>query len=173
MAATTLILGFGNLDRQDDGIAWHILRGLAELLGRPAPDEALEFGAHGEDPTLAFVLQLTPDLAEILAGFQRVCFVDAHTGEMLDEVSFQPIQPAFQLSPFTHHLTPQTLLSLTENLYSGRPQGWLLAVRGYEFGFGQELSPRAAELAQEAVRTLFRWCKSDLNPNVGKSVASG
>ena len=33
-----LILGYGNLDREDDGVAWHVLQGVAETLGRPALD---------------------------------------------------------------------------------------------------------------------------------------
>ena len=33
-----LLLGYGNPDREDDGVAWHILRALAVKMGLPAPD---------------------------------------------------------------------------------------------------------------------------------------
>ena len=76
----TLFIGYGNPDRQDDGVAWHILAGIANQLG-------LETSPSWEDPLpsspeaeFAFYLQLTPELAEDLTSYDRVCFVDAHTG---------------------------------------------------------------------------------------------
>jgi hypothetical protein len=33
-----LLLGYGNPDREDDGVAWHILRAIADKQGMPAPD---------------------------------------------------------------------------------------------------------------------------------------
>jgi len=34
----TLVIGFGNPDRQDDGVAWHVLHALAIRMNLPAPD---------------------------------------------------------------------------------------------------------------------------------------
>jgi len=153
-----LILGYGNPDRQDDGVAWHILRQVAERYGRPVP---AEIGEDFENDTsgldFQFVLQLTPELAETAAGYARVCFVDAHTGAIPADVQCIPIQGEFQTSPFTHHMTPQTLLVLSETLYGHRPAAVLVSVRGYEFGFSYTLSEKTAGLANDAADWIYAW----------------
>ena len=154
----TLIVGYGNTDRQDDGVAWHILLSLSERLGRSTPkdwDEGLY--PTGETPDLLFVLQLTPELAELFAGFKRICFVDAHTGAVPEELHVLEILPQYQKSPFTHHMTASTCLALTQSIYGTLPEAILLSVRGYEFGFSHDLSPRTAELVQQAVQTIMDW----------------
>jgi hydrogenase maturation protease len=152
----TLLLGYGNLDRQDDGVAWHVLRRVAERLGLPAPADE-DFAETGGEPHLRFVLQLTPELAETLAQFERVCFIDAHTGAVPEEVHLETVAGAYQSSPFTHHLTAATLLALCEALYQAHPEAVLLSVRGYAFGFSRELSPRTAELAEAAGEIILDW----------------
>ncbi|HZY42738.1 MAG TPA: hypothetical protein VFF59_12145 [Anaerolineae bacterium] len=150
-----LIFGYGNFDRQDDGVAWHVLAAVARRLGRevPAsPDEEfpLTGGAPGESPDFMFELQLTPELAETVAQYDRVCFVDAHTGAVPNEVNVEELTSEFQSSPFTHHMTASTLLSFAATLYDARPPAILVSVRGYEFGFVRALSAYTAELAEEA-----------------------
>src|SRR5689334_5286362 len=100
----TLILGYGNVDRMDDGVAWHVLAALADASGvaGAAPDGESVLPDGLTD--CRFVLQLTPELAERLAGYRRVCFVDAHTGDLPDETKLEVVTPAFTSSPFTHHL---------------------------------------------------------------------
>ena len=153
----TLIIGFGNLDRQDDGVAWHVLCHLSARLGRPLPDPGAGFQAQGLEPDLLFVLQLTPELAELIAGYQRVCFIDAHTGEIEAELSIRSLEPAFQRSPFTHHLTPDSLLSFAQTLYGRAPQAILVSIRGYHFGFSQELSPETVPQAAAAELEIANW----------------
>ena len=159
---TTLLLGFGNPDRQDDGLAWHILTRLAATLGRtPLPDVDEGFQPDGRNPDFLFVLQLTPELAETLADYEQVAFIDAHTGQIPQEIQFVPLEPGFQSSPFTHHMTPATLLSLSESLYGRAPQARLLSVRGYEFGFERGLSEQAEALAEEGVQLLLELLERD------------
>lgn len=147
----TLLLGYGNVDRQDDGVAWHILRAVAEhyQVRLPAwPEETL----YGITPDISgcFTLQLTPEIAELITTYPRVIFIDAHTGNIDQPVAMVEIQPAFQSSPFTHHLTPQTCLALAQSLFGSAPQAFLVSVRGYEFGFSRDLSPTTAKLAATA-----------------------
>jgi hydrogenase maturation protease len=154
----TLVLGYGNADRQDDGVAWHILNLLAIRSGRrasPSPEEGLEI--QGGPADLLFVLQLTPELAETIAGYERVCFVDAHTGRVDDELNIEEVNPEFQASPFTHHLTPASCLSICEQLYRKKVEGVLVSVRGYEFGFSRSMSERTAALAEQAADVIWRW----------------
>ncbi len=156
-----LILGYGNPDREDDGVAWHILQGLADYLGRDSLNtETGGWDQLGDSPDLLFVLQLTPELAELIADYDRICFVDAHTGDYPEELRFESIPAEFQTSPFTHHMTPQTCLVLAKTLHGHAPQGIVVSVRGYQFGFSHTLSPRTAELAGEAVKRIGDWLNS-------------
>jgi hydrogenase maturation protease len=153
----SLILGYGNLDRQDDGVAWFVLSGIAKYLGfeDPPDDEGFIYRADGID--LDFELQLTPEIAEFLSGYDRVCFVDAHTGAKPVDIDAVEIEAIYQTSPFTHHMTPQTLLSFAAALYQAKPRGFLVSVRGYEFGFKQGLSPATARLVDLAVTKILEW----------------
>jgi len=154
----TLIIGFGNPDRQDDGVAWHVLVRLAEHfhLARPEDGE-YEFFPTGSNPDLLFTLQLTPELAETIAAYRRVCFIDAHTGDIAEELHTEKLASRFQASPLTHHLTPQTLLSLVSTLYRQEPEAILVSLRGYEFEFTHELSAQTGELVSLAVERVVDW----------------
>jgi hydrogenase maturation protease len=158
LAGKTLIVGYGNPDRQDDGIAWHIVRRIGDQLGHEV-FELLDkdLYAAAPSPVLACMLQLIPELAEALADFGRVCFADAHTGAYAQDIRFETLQPDFQSSPFTHHLAPQTCLVLAESLYGHVPQAVVCSVRGYEFGFERALSVKAAALAEQAIRRICAW----------------
>jgi hydrogenase maturation protease len=154
----TIIIGYGNPDREDDGVAWHILAALSTRMGEPVPDLYGDgFEPKGEPVDFMFRLQLMPELAETIAEYDRVCFVDAHTGAVPDEVHTTEISAEFQASPFTHHMTPETCLSIAQALYGKTPEALLVSVRGYEFGFANTLSSRTTELAKIAVDRIWAW----------------
>ncbi len=171
MPSKILLVGYGNVDRQDDGVAWHVLKTVAQKLGLPSPDTPgdgfyeVELSPStdldsGDMKTLVdiwFEPQLTPEMAETIGAYQSVCFVDAHTGSVPEEISFRLISSSYQASPFTHHLTPQTCLELCKVIYGQTPEGHLMSVRGYVFGFASTLSERTNELAQDAARRLVIW----------------
>ena len=156
-----LILGYGNPDRQDDGVAWHILSGVHHKLGRTVP-ESFEEGLWptGDNPDFLFTLQLTPETADTIATFDRVCFVDAHTGNIEGDFHFERLIAAYTQSPFTHHMTPATCLYLVEHIYQKKPQAVLVSVRGFEFEFSHSLSKKTELLAQKAVTQIMSWLKS-------------
>ena len=152
-----LVIGYGNPDRQDDGVAWHVLHALAIRLNLPAPDSYEDEFPSNDRLDFSFTLQLTPEMAEQIAPYERVCFVDAHTGSIASEVQLVPVESQFQHSPFTHHLTAQSLLSMCQSLYGNTPQAVLLSVRGYQFEFERELSTETAALMPEAVEMIRGW----------------
>jgi hydrogenase maturation protease len=153
----TLVLGYGNPDRQDDGVAWHVLHALAIKLDLPAPDSYEEEFPPNDRLDFCFTLQLTPEMAEDIAAYKRVCFVDAHTGSIAAQVQMVLVLSQFQNSPFTHHLTAQTLLSMCQSLYGKAPQAALLSVRGYQFEFECGLSAETAALVPEAIEMILEW----------------
>ncbi len=101
--------------------------------------------------------QLTPELAEDLAHYQRVCFVDAHTGDLPADTRLVPALPSFTNSPFTHHLTPETCLALAQALYGRAPEAVVASVRGEQFGFAQTLSPATARRVPDLTRQILAW----------------
>lgn len=151
----TLIIGYGNPDREDDGVAWHILGLVAQRLGHTLaipPDD--EFQTFGIEIDLYFTLQVTPELAEMITAYDRVIFVDAHTGIVPEEIHWQDLVGDYQTSPFTHHMTASTCVGLARTLYDARVEAYLVSVRGYAFGFTRILSERTMELAEEAAEQI-------------------
>jgi hydrogenase maturation protease len=152
------VFGYGNPDRQDDGVAWHVLVALAKRMGWKAPATIEEeFTPIGGFPDLMYDLQLTPELAENIAGYERVCFVDAHTGNIPEEINWTEVKGEYQHSPFTHHMTPSTCLAMVQTLYGGNPQAILVSIRGYEFGFVRSLSAQTQLLAEQAAEKIYFW----------------
>lgn len=152
----TLVIGYGNADRQDDGVAWHVLTGIARKLGHIPPTEPGEpFDANNDQLELTFSLQLFPELAEDLHNYKQVIFVDAHTGAIEKDIAFENIQPEMQNSPFTHHLSAQMLLSITQTIYGSAPDAFILSIRAYNFQFSRNLSPATAALCEQAVDILW------------------
>lgn len=152
-----LLLGYGNPDREDDGVAWHILRDLTARMGLHAPDSYEDDFPKDPQVDFAFHLQLTPEMAEDIAQYDYVCFVDAHTGNIPEEVRLIDVESDFQKSPFTHHLTAQSLMSICETIYHHKPDAALLSVRGYQFLFSRVLSAPTADLVPQAVDLAWAW----------------
>lgn len=152
----TLVIAFGNRDRQDDGAGWHILAQLSTKLGLQAPELPGEW-VETKDGSLRllYLYQLLPEMAEDLINYAQVGFIDAHNSIELPQLIFQPVSPAWQRSAFTHHLPIGELLAITQTLYGRCPESWMLSVRGYSFEFSQTLSPRTAALIHEAVELLY------------------
>jgi hydrogenase maturation protease len=152
----TLIVGYGNADREDDGVAWHVLSKIAQRLGRAVPNVPEDgFFPEDEDIDLWYVLQLVPEMAEEFTHYQQVIFVDAHTGNIPQEIYLQPVDDSPASSSFTHHFTPAACMALTRSIYHASPKGVLLSLRGYSFGFSRSLSERTAALVDQAVEMIW------------------
>lgn len=160
----TLFIGYGNPDRQDDGVAWHVLAGIVNQFGIKTSSLWEEPLPSTPEADFIFQLQLTPELAQDLTAYDRVCFVDAHTGKIPTNVQMVHVTPEYQTSPFTHHLTPEMLLSMCESLFNHKPEAILVSVRGYQFGFETELSPFTKSLVNEAVARTVGWLRTSATP---------
>ena len=162
MTKNTLIIGYGNRDREDDGAGWHMLSRLAAKLNLAAPQlpgdsviapESNESGdSHLE---LLYLFQLLPELAEDLARYQVLILLDAHNSDQLDEIVVEPVLPGNTHFAFTHHLSPEGLLYIAETIGKPLPATWLVSVRGYSFRFAVELTPQTAALVDRAVERVL------------------
>lgn len=152
-----LLLGYGNPDREDDGVAWHILCALATKLGLESPASYNDDFPQSANVDFIFQLQLTPELAEEIFTYKYVCFFDAHTGNIPEAVRLIDIKSDFQRSPLTHHLTPQSLMAICKTLYGDAPTAALISVQGHHFRFSRSLSENTAALVPQAVDLIWNW----------------
>jgi hydrogenase maturation protease len=161
MTKRTLFLAYGNPDRQDDGVAWYVLQQIGKEFKHPVVDWNTDFYEElGQIPDFFFTLQLTPELNELLSGYDQICFIDAHLGVELGDLEMMAISPNFEPSTLSHHMTPQFLLDITRTNKGKSPNAVLLTIRGFEFQFVQGLSPKTQLLADRAVQEAIRWYHS-------------
>jgi hydrogenase maturation protease len=140
---TVLIIGYGNPLRGDDGLGPAIARAAAQMLdGRP-------------DARIVECHQLTPELAEDLAGVARAIFADASADAAPGEVVAVPVSPdAGSPGSFSHHMTPATLLSCARVLYGRAPEAWLVSAGVASCESGETLTPVAAAAVPVAARRV-------------------
>jgi hydrogenase maturation protease len=137
---TTLILGYGNQSRRDDGVGWFVLEQLAAL-GLPGVE-------------LETSHQLEVEAAETISRFDAVIFVDAAIPEAPEPVQRSVVTPNFQSHAVAHYLTPADVLSLCKTLYDREPRAILFSIRGRDFNFGTTLSPEVEQAAREVVKQI-------------------
>jgi len=136
----TLIIGYGNNSRNDDGVGWFVVNELAKL---NLSDVALET-AH----------QLEVDHADKVRDHETVIFVDAAIPESSEPWWTTEVEPGFRSHAVAHFLTPGDVLGLCQTLYGKTPRGRLFSIRGQNFDFGTELSPATRQAALEVVRAI-------------------
>ncbi|MGB4596179.1 MAG: formate dehydrogenase accessory sulfurtransferase FdhD [Anaerolineaceae bacterium] len=162
----TLIIGYGNRDREDDGAGWHMLHQLAHFwqLNVPElPGDCVE--SADSQLKLLYLFQLLPEMAEDLADYDQVIFLDAHNSDQLNDVVFEVLAPQPSHSAFTHHLSAEELLWITQMLGKPLPEAWSVSVRGNSFQFSQELTPKTAASVQVAVQKVINLVtKPDSSP---------
>jgi len=137
----TLVIGYGNALRHDDGVG-------------PFVAERLEECA---DLRVIVCHQLTPELAEPVSQADRVIFVDAHTEVRAGEIAVLAVAPSE--SALIHQQDAGTLLDWARKLYGRAPEALMVGIGGEMFELGEGLSPagaRAARAALRAIRELVR-----------------
>ena len=112
------------------------------------------------DTSFFFTLQLYPELSDEIIKYERVIFVDAHTGSIQEDIHMEILDSSYLSSPMTHHMTPNTLLQITKTIHNLLPEAILVSVRGYEFGFIQNLSSQTQSLTENAVNKIYQVAMS-------------
>lgn len=161
MSPKTLFIAYGNPDRQDDGAAWYILRALGHQFGLELTDTNADFyDLLGRNPDFFFTLQLIPEQVDLIVEYDRVCFLDAHVGDKEEDISFQPLQPNYEPSTLSHHMTPQFLLDIARDTHQRCPEAMLVSIKGFEFAFIPQLTNQTRSLADQAIPKLIDWFNS-------------
>ena len=143
--------------RADDGVAFAVINELRRQLGQKLLEEGDtgldELG--GENDSI-FLLQLIPEIMELLAGYNRIIFVDAHVGSDLEDLNCSPVSAQYVSSSFTHHMMPSALLAFLKTMYQSEPQAHMVSIRGYDFDFKPTLSPKVQALVPPAVDAILK-----------------
>jgi Ni,Fe-hydrogenase maturation factor len=103
-----------------------------------------------------FLVQLAPELMDVIISYDNIVFVDAHVYENVDNLYCAPVYPEFTPATFTHHLTPAILLALLKSLYHREPTGHIVSIRGYDFDFHRSLSADSKALVEKAVDHILQ-----------------
>jgi hydrogenase maturation protease len=158
----TLVVGFGNLYRRDDGVGPAVVNALRARQGRPPIDpEDDGFDDLGQPLDSVILHQLVPELAETAAGYDLIVFVDAHVGSWPEALHIEHLEACYKAPLVSHHIHPCTILQLAQTLTgAARPAGVVLSIRGYDFDFGEGLSAETAAGVPQAVAHILEWAEA-------------
>jgi len=148
-----LIMGYGNPARGDDGLAPEFISRLnKEQQGNSLPESF--------NTLLEFQLQIENTLD--LEKYPLVLLVDASSA-ITSPFTLTLVHPKQDCSYSSHALSPAALLSVFEKTSEKEPPAlYLLAIGGFYFELGEELSSKAErnlEQALDLTRNLIRQQK--------------
>ncbi|MDR2033055.1 MAG: hydrogenase maturation protease [Helicobacteraceae bacterium] len=131
----TLLIGYGNSLRQDDGFGNFVARSLR----KNRRYECLE------------VLQLTPELTPILAQFRKTIFVDINIDAPVG-VFAVPLPKKEDI--FAHAISPWSLVLAAQKLYGAKIDFLVFSVGGKAFRYDENLTPPLKEAALNLIAYL-------------------
>jgi len=130
----TLVYGFGNPGRQDDGIGNAMINRLQSWV----KDNFIM------DVELESNYQLNIEDAEIISNYQRVIFIDA-SKENIKSCKLEKLKPAEKTIEFTMHaVSPSYLLYLSDELFHKKPECYLLSIKGENWEIKEGISKNAS-----------------------------
>lgn len=141
----TLIYGYGNPGRQDDGIGARFT-------------EKINKWIEENDITDVYTdtnYQLNIEDAAIIADYAKVIFVDASVVEDVDAYKLEEVVPNDATIEFTMHaVSTSFVLDLCQKIYGKTPLTYVLHIKAYEFDFKEELTDKAHENLNKAFHYL-------------------
>ena len=125
-----LVIGYGNTLRGDDAAGVKA----AELIAQRHPE--FEY---------IYLHQLVPELAEQIGDYDIVFFIDAQKD--ITQTNARLIAPSVGADqPHTHFISPESLLSLSQQLYQHLPaKAYIIGIPASQFEFSEELSAQTAQ----------------------------
>lgn len=139
----TLVIGYGNPGRGDDGLGPALAQNVADL-ALPGVTVEIDY-------------QLTVDHAALIAAHDLVVFADAMVG-LAEPFRMAPVGTGRPNALGSHQVSPEAALHLAGLLFGHAPPGWILAIGGTDFGEVTEgLGPRASSNLLAATGFLAAW----------------
>lgn len=159
-----LILGLGNLSRQDDGFGWFAVNRVRDRLGLDRigdTDDGMD--DLGREVDTAFLPQISSDLADLVTRYERLVLVDARIGGE-EQVYWAEVEPIQRDHPrlLTHDMLPAELLAVARALYGTAPRTFVVSVPGSSFDFAMGLTEEMAALVNEAADVCLRLARGEM-----------
>ena len=149
-----LIIGYGNPGRSDDAIG--------QLLAEKIEEKKLP----GVSVEMAFQPNIE-DAADI-ACHETVIFMDAAQSGP-EPFAMRRLRPARSVAFSSHIVALDTILAICRDSFGRSPDAFLLAVRGYEFGFGEKLTVAAEANFEKALSFAVSFISSTLHEEKGET----
>ncbi|TAL39957.1 MAG: hydrogenase maturation protease [Spirochaetes bacterium] len=157
MSIRTLVYGYGNPGREDDGLGVELARRVEEA-GIPGVACDSNYQLNVED-------------ALEIAEYDAVVFADASVS-CAEPFTFNGLEPAHEISFTTHAMLPGSVLALCEDLYGKKPSSFILGIRGYSWEQREGLSAQAVSNLEKAFDFLLPLLReSAVRALEGKSAA--
>jgi hydrogenase maturation protease len=140
-----LIIGYGNIYRQDDGFGWRVI------------DELKKTGA-----AFNYIReqQLAPEISEDISRAAFVVFVDASATGTPGTLTCEDLTPNEVPGPhYTHHVAPQDILALAKILYGRAPNARLITMTGKSFELEEGLSPLIESRIPDVIEQIRGYLK--------------
>jgi len=137
-----LVIGYGNTLRGDDAAGVKA----AQLISQ-----------HHPEIICVCMHQLMPELAEQIAECDIVFFIDAQKD--ITQPNVQLIEPSIEADqPRTHFISPESLLTLSQQLYQHTPaKAYLVGIPASQFEFSEELSARTQQAVNECCAMVEKY----------------
>ena len=136
----TLVIGYGNTLRGDDGAGVRAV----ELLAAQVPEV-----------DCLCLHELQPELAETISRYDEVYFLDATISST--DLRHSTLEPDSAALNGSHALSPAALLSLSKALYFRRPDtAILIEIPAWQCDFGETLSTPTQGFVDACVESLQR-----------------
>lgn len=150
--AAILVFVYGNPSRGDDALGPAVFDLLAKH--RQEGDKLKAF-----DLLIDFQLQI--EHAVDLERRKAVIFIDASVS-CTAPYEFHQLQPVRDDSYTTHAMTPGSVLAVYQQINKqSPPPAYLLTIRGYEFGLGQEMTQQAKMNLQQSYAFINKLLLTD------------
>jgi len=142
------IAGFGNIDRQDDGVGIILASRIAEWLR----------GKSGNEVKLSLEHQLLPELAEELDDVDLAIFVDADIRQHESGWNIAELCPSSRIDGFNiHSMSPAWLLELAGQLGTSPKRALTLSVSGNSFDFSEHITKTCETRMCAAEKAFHEW----------------
>ncbi|MGB8699360.1 MAG: hydrogenase maturation protease [Thermosynechococcaceae cyanobacterium] len=153
----TLVIGYGNSLRGDDGVGPLVAEQVAEW--------------NLPEVRSLFIHQLTPELAADIAQVETVFFIDAWqivntqsppslVGDLGSECKIERLFPTPSPTSLDHTWSPNTLLYLAKILYDADPITYHILIPAIQFNYGETLSTIASDGLTWSIKALKNYLAS-------------
>jgi hydrogenase maturation protease len=137
-----LLIGIGNVGRNDDGLAWKFLDRVK--------------GTMPKEWECVYRYQLNIEDADLLSNYDTVVIVDAYNEKLPRGYAMEECHANVGFEYTTHALSPCTVLALCNKLYEIKPLTFVVKIQGYDWDLKEGLSDQASINLVKAVSYFER-----------------